>query len=77
MAEGRYPRIVFPDGFDNRAEEEMPLRACLIDASVELEDGTRYAVEFVDPVRLRQDLEENLKLRFHVMRNRALSWFQR
>ena len=61
MSEKSYPRIVFPDGFDERAEYEMPLRGCLINAFVELEDGTRYAVELVDPVRLAQDLEENLK----------------
>lgn len=53
-----YPKIIFPDGFDERDVYEMPLRGCLSHAFVELEHGDRYAVEFIDPVRLGQDLAD-------------------
>ena len=58
---GHYPKIVFPDSFDERSEYEMPLRGCLSHVFVELEDGSRYPVDFIDPVRLAQDLEEYVK----------------
>lgn len=51
------PRIIFPEGFDERTAFETPLKGWL-NAQVELEDGRRYAVYFSDPVRLQQDLEE-------------------
>ncbi len=53
-----YPRIILPEGFDERDECEMPLRGCLSNALVELESGEQYAVDFIEPVRLAQDLVE-------------------
>lgn len=55
-----YPRVVFPDGFDERAAFEVPLKGWL-SARIEAEDGARYAVSFFDPVRLQQELEDDTK----------------
>ena len=54
------PRIIFPEGFDERAAFETPLKGWL-SAQIELEDGGRYAVYFSDPIRLQQDLDEAVK----------------
>ena len=51
------PRVIFPEGFDERAAFETPLKGWL-QAQVELPDGCRYAVYFSDPMRLQQDLDE-------------------
>jgi hypothetical protein len=55
------PRVIFPEGFDERVAFEANLKGWL-SAQVELEDGACYAVYFSDPIRLQQDLEENVKL---------------
>ncbi|MGH9832240.1 MAG: hypothetical protein ACREBD_07775 [Blastocatellia bacterium] len=55
------PRVIFPEGFDERAAFEASLKGWL-SAQVELEDGACYAVYFSDQIRLQQDLEENVKL---------------
>jgi hypothetical protein len=54
------PRIIFPEGFDERAAFEAPLKGWL-NAQIELEDGCRYAVYFSDPIRLQQDVDEAVK----------------
>ena len=54
------PRVIWPDGFDERAAFETPLRGWL-SAQVELEDGWRYAVYFSDLVRLQQDVDEAIQ----------------
>jgi hypothetical protein len=54
------PRVIFPEGFDERATFETPLKGWL-KAQVELEDGCRYAVYFSDPIRLQQDVDEAVK----------------
>jgi hypothetical protein len=54
------PRVIFPEGCDERAAFETPLKGWL-SAQVELEDGCRYAVYFSDPIRLQQDLDEAVK----------------
>ena len=54
------PRIIFPEGFDERAAFETPLKGWL-NAQIELEDGGRYAVYFSDPIRLQQDLDEAVR----------------
>jgi len=54
------PHVIFPEGFDERAAFETPLKGWL-SAQVELEDGCRYTVYFSDPSRLQQDLDEALK----------------
>lgn len=48
--------LILPDGFGERDECEAPFKGWLI-AQVEVGLGVRYAVNFYDPVRLRQDLE--------------------
>jgi hypothetical protein len=53
-------RVIFPEGFDERAAFETPLKGWL-KAQVELEDGGRYAVYFSDPIRLQQDVDEAVK----------------
>ena len=53
----RCPRVLFPEGFDERAAFETPLKGWL-KAQVELENGCRYAVYFSDPIRLQHDVEE-------------------
>jgi hypothetical protein len=55
------PQVIFPEGFDERAAFEAPLKGWLR-ARVESEDGCRYAVYFSDPIRLQQDLAEEVKL---------------
>src|SRR5690242_998434 len=51
------PRVIFPEGFDERAAFEAPLKGWL-SAHVELEDGRLYPVYFSDPDRLQQDLAD-------------------
>ena len=51
------PQVLWPAGFDERAVVETPLKGWL-SATVELDDGCRYAVYFSDPTRLQQDLDE-------------------
>lgn len=55
------PRVVLPDEFDEQALFEMPLKGWL-SAHVESADGCRYPVYFSDPIRLQQDLEEEMQL---------------
>lgn len=55
------PQVVFPDGFDERVAFEAPLKGWL-SAHVVWADGRRCAVYFSDPVRLQQDLDENINL---------------
>jgi hypothetical protein len=54
------PKLVFEEAFDERRAFEATARGYLGDTVVELPDGTCYAVVFYDPVRLQQDLEEEL-----------------
>jgi hypothetical protein len=50
-------RIIFPEGFDARWEAELPDKGYIEDVVVELECGTRYALNFIDPTRLKQELD--------------------
>jgi hypothetical protein len=54
------PRLVFPEGFTDRDEWEME-RKGFVYAFLECEDGSRYPVMFIDPVRLAQDVEATLQ----------------
>ena len=56
----KVPRLVFPDGFTERDEWEME-RKGFVYAFLECEDGCRYQVMFIDPVRLAQDVEATLQ----------------
>lgn len=62
MEAATYPKLHLPEWFDERSEFETPFRGYLSHAEVELEDGTRYKLFFIDPIRLQQDLEEEVKL---------------
>ncbi len=52
-------RLLLPEDFDERAEVEAELRGYLSHARVQLDDGRIFPVFFVDPVRLRQELEDS------------------
>lgn len=54
------PKLVFPEGFTDRDEWEME-RKGFVYAFLECEDGGRYPVMFIDPVRLAQDIEATLQ----------------
>ncbi len=56
----KVPRLVFPAGFTERDEWEME-RKGFVYAFLECEDGRRYQVMFIDPVRLAQDVEATLQ----------------
>lgn len=49
--------IIFPQGFDARWEAEMTDKGYLDDVTVRFEDGSRFRVSFIDPDRLKQDLQ--------------------
>lgn len=53
--------VIFPEDYDARSEYETPFRGYLEGVVVQLEDGSRYPLAFFDPVRLRQDLEAEVK----------------
>jgi hypothetical protein len=53
------PRLVFPEGFTDRDAWEMERKGFAY-AFLECEDGRRYHVMFIDPVRLAQDVEATL-----------------
>lgn len=54
------PRLVFPEGFTDRDAWEME-RKGFVYAFLECDDGRRYQVMFIDPVRLAQDIEATLQ----------------
>jgi hypothetical protein len=53
--------LSFPQGYDEQAEFEAPFRGYLPDVVVELEDGTRHRLSFIDLARLEQALEDNAR----------------
>jgi hypothetical protein len=53
------PVVQFPPWFDQRCEREMPARGYLSDVTVKGENGNVFRVYFIDPVRLRQTLEDD------------------
>lgn len=55
------PKIIFPENYDARSELETPARGYLSDVVVQIEDGSRYKLFFIDPVRLGQTLEDDVK----------------
>jgi hypothetical protein len=56
----KVPRLGLPEGFTDRDEWEME-RKGFVYAFLECEDGLRYPVMFIDPVRLAQDIEAPLQ----------------
>ena len=57
----QYPYFVFDPCHDERSKEEMTPRGYVSHVYVVTETGQYYPVFFYDPVRLSQDLEENMK----------------
>jgi hypothetical protein len=53
--------LVLPVDYDEQSAFETPSRGYLSGASVRFADGRSYAVFFIDPVRLQQDLEGEAK----------------
>ena len=58
MQDATHPRVRFPRGLDGQAEFEMGLRGCC-EAEVEMTDGKRYALVFMNPERVQQELRDN------------------
>lgn len=56
----KVPRLVFPVGFTARDQWEME-RKGFVYAFLECEDGCRYPIMFIDPVRLAQDIDATLQ----------------
>src|SRR5947209_7417634 len=54
--------ISFPEGYDAQAEFEAPFRGYLPDVIVQLEDGSRRRLSFIDPARLGQSLTDNVQM---------------
>src|SRR3954452_7186606 len=57
--------LSFPEGFDEQAEFELPYRGYLPDVTLELEDGTRHRLSFIDAARLQQGLTDNVRMGRH------------
>jgi hypothetical protein len=51
-------QLLWPEGFDQRAEVEAGWRGYLSHARVRLDDGRVFSVYFAEPGRLKQDIEE-------------------
>jgi hypothetical protein len=49
--------ILYPDWYDDRAEFEAKSKGYLPGIVVQLADGSRHALYFIEPVRLGQDLQ--------------------
>jgi hypothetical protein len=62
MTDGEYPKLILPDHFDERSKDEAHSKGYLSGALVQLENGDSYSVYFIDPVRLRQDLDAEVEL---------------
>jgi hypothetical protein len=54
--------LSFPAGFDEQAEFEAPFRGYLRDVIVEVEDGSRHELSFIDIVRLEQNLADSARM---------------
>src|SRR3954451_20758034 len=57
--------LSFSEGFDKRAEFELPYRGYLPDVTLELEDGTRHRLSFIDAARLEKGLTDNVRMGRH------------
>jgi hypothetical protein len=52
-------RVVLPSWYDERAEAETPAKGYLPDVEVQLAGGGSYRLYFIDPVRLKQTLDDD------------------
>ncbi len=57
-----YPKLTFKYGWDEKDEEETPMKGYRSDGILENQEGEMYRVYFIDPVRLQQDLEAEREL---------------
>ncbi|MEM9543920.1 MAG: hypothetical protein AAGA60_31110 [Cyanobacteria bacterium P01_E01_bin.42] len=56
------PTLIFKYGWDERDDMETPMKGCRNDGIVKDPNGLSYSVYFIDPVRLQQDLDEEVEL---------------
>lgn len=61
MKQNDYPKLILPEWFDERMEDEAPMRGYLSHLQAELENGERYLLFFIDSIRLNQELEMQTK----------------
>jgi len=54
-------KIKYPIEWDERDRFERPMKGWLDHVTVETDDGRTFNLSFYDPVRLAQDLEEEVK----------------
>ena len=57
--ENDQPTILFPEGYHARRESETLFKGYLGGVVVQSPEGLRYKVFFVDPTRLKQDLDDD------------------
>ncbi len=62
MKDEEYPRLLLPEDFDEQGSFEATLKGHLSCAEVELQNGQRYKLNFVDLNRLSQDLAHEIDL---------------
>ncbi len=56
------PKLVFKYGWNEQDDIETPMKGCRNDGIVQAPNGLSYSVYFIDPVRLQQDLDEEVEL---------------
>lgn len=61
MKESDYPKLILPEWFNQRLADETPIKGFLSNMEAELSNGNRYILNFIDPIRLNQDLETETK----------------
>ncbi|MBW4601260.1 MAG: hypothetical protein KME29_17210 [Calothrix sp. FI2-JRJ7] len=52
-----YPKLSFKYGWEDRDDEETPMKGYRSDGILQSPEGEMYTVYFIDPIRLQQDLE--------------------
>ena len=58
MQKEKFPKLILPDGFDERWESEIADRGYFSEALVETSETRCYSVFFIVPVRLQQELAD-------------------
>jgi hypothetical protein len=61
LSAASYPIIVFPEENDERLKDEAVVRGYLDGVIVQMEDGSRYQIFFIDPLRLGQEIDGSFK----------------
>lgn len=64
--------IFYPYEIDERAEAELEMKGWIAGVRAVFDDGTSGIFEFVDPVRLSQDLADELKRTPEVLLERVV-----